>query len=556
MSRITSLSLGWLLMVHSPARGSQLTPEDASFLLETDSDPSPEAILVLAEKGGGLGVSSLLRVMDRLGTEQRRIVAESFRGRDAEQQRVFDALFQLARDEAAPVREAAIDSLRRSKSSGGGLTLLRLIDAGHPDREALAKAVHRFANAHHEETDPAFRDFQERAVQSLEPLLTDSSTSVRRETVQALSYFSHPRAEDLLFSRFDDPDANTRHYAQTRVFPVERFLGALLDYARSLPASDERRERFSDVGNWHCRRELPRFFEMFRSARSPQEKDDYRSLLEGCGSEFEPEARAALTTYVKDPDPEIRDKASILLGWVEEAERKGSEPSTPLVFFLLTSALSALLGLIFFFWAFRLLKLRALLEGLGLSNAQSIALGTVAISGEAQPRGDYLKHPYTGELCVWYRGAPREHCFYLEDGTGRLLVDPHDAVLLSEDGLLSPGERIHIVATAKRNPDAPSTSSESLRVVLGKRDEVRPFHQRIVDLLVGGLLGVTAGNRSIRRLFDNPQDVFWIWDDARRRPMSSPREVALIFAVALFAGGWMVVFFVSTTAALGFDLLR
>jgi len=38
--------------------------------------------------------------------------------------------------------------------------------------------------------------------------------------------------------------------------------------------------------------------------------------------------------------------------------------------------------------------------------------------------------------------------------------------------------------------------------------------------------------------------------------MSSPREVALIFAVALFAGGWMVVFFLSTTAALGFDLLR
>lgn len=556
MSRFTLPSLAWLLLVHSPARGAGLTPEDASFLLETDSPHSSKAIRALAEKGGGLGVSSLLRVLDRLSVEERRIVAESFRGPHSEQERVFDALFRLAQDEAPPVREAALDSLRRSRSTGAGLTLLRLIDAEYSDREAVAKAIHRFAYAHLEETAPDIRDFQERGVESLSPLLTDTSASVRRETVEALSCFSHPRAEDLLFSRFDDPDANTRYLARRRVFPVARLLPALLHYARSLPAGDERRESFSDIGYWHCRRELPRFVEMFRSAGSPQEKDDYRSLLDRCGYEFEPEARAALETYRNDPDREIRERAVTLLGWVAEAERKASKPSTSLIFLLLTSALSAVLGLLLFFWAFRLLKLRALLEGLGLANAESIALGTVAISGEAQPRGDYLKHPYTGELCVWYRGAPPEHRFYLEDGTGRVLVDPQDAVLLSEDGLLSPGERIHVVATARRNPDTSSTSNPSERIVLRKNEEARPFHRRIVNLLVGGLLGVTAGNRSMRCLFDDPHSVFWIWDDVRRRPMSSPREVILIFIVALFAGGWMVVFFLSTTAAMGFDLLR
>jgi len=68
--------------------------------------------------------------------------------------------------------------------------------------------------------------------------------------------------------------------------------------------------------------------------------------------------------------------------------------------------------------------------------------------------------------------------------------------------------------------------------------------------------GESASPISDTGIAAGPYDVFWIWDDVRRRPMSSPREVALIFVLALFAGGWMLVFFLSTTAAMGFDLLR
>ncbi|MGH9392193.1 MAG: HEAT repeat domain-containing protein, partial [Vicinamibacteria bacterium] len=252
MSRFKLLGLTWLLITPISTLRAQETPVDASFLLESESPPSPKAIRVLVDYGGSLGVSSLLSAIDRIGPEERRIVAESFRGSHAEQERVFDALFRLAQDEAAPVREAAIDSLWRSKSIGGGLTLLRLIDAGYPDREALAKAVHRFAYRRRQEEVSGAGDFEEHAVRSLEPLLTDSSTPVRYETVQALSYFSHPRAEDLLLSVIDDSDANTRYNALLRVLPVERFLEPLLSHARSISEPETRRELLYDIGYAHC----------------------------------------------------------------------------------------------------------------------------------------------------------------------------------------------------------------------------------------------------------------------------------------------------------------
>jgi len=74
-----------------------------------------------------------------------------------------------------------------------------------------------------------------RGVESLSPLLTDASTSVRREAIEALSYFSHPRAEDMLFTRFDDPDVNARYLSRRRVFPVARLLPALLDLCAVAP---------------------------------------------------------------------------------------------------------------------------------------------------------------------------------------------------------------------------------------------------------------------------------------------------------------------------------
>jgi len=551
----------------SRARAEQkLSLEEASFLLETDGEPQPEAIRSLAERGGALGVSSLLRVMDRVGPEERRVIAEGFRGDHAGQGRVLDALFRLAQDEAPPVREAAIESLQKSSSAGGGMMLLRLLEVARPDREALAGAVRRFAEARRSEssakgsdTDAETIAFEENATRALTPLLDDPSPKVRYAAVEALDALTHPRAGDLLLSSLDDPDEDTNYRARSALVERReaRFLEPLLSFAGSLTSDKERRDLYSRIAYQYCAREAPRFFEMFRAAASSAEKEDFRHLVGSCRVPLEPEVSDALKRYRSDPRREIRERASAILGWAreEEEEWKHAGPWVQRHFLLLTSGMAAFLGCLLFVWAFRLLKLRSVLEGTGLSKARSVALGTVAVSGDAQPEKGYLKHPLTGEICVWYQGADPNHRFYVEDETGRLLVEPHQAVLLSEDGLVSPGERIHIVATARRSFDKDAAPDER-RVVLGTREGPRPLQQRVVDLLVGGLLGVVAGNRSVRRLFDNAQDVFWIWDDARRRPMSSPGEVALIFSVALFAGAWMVIFFLTSAAALGVELVR
>jgi hypothetical protein len=299
---------------------------------------------------------------------------------------------------------------------------------------------------------------------------------------------------------------------------------------------------------------------MFKNAAAGK-KEDYRQFLTGCRLPLEEAVYEGLKVYAEDSDSQVRERAKAILGWERNRRQKearkilGRAVSPALL--LGTSLLSAFLGFLLFLWAFRLLKLRALLGSLGISRSRSIALGTVAMTGEAQPVNGYLEHPLTGERCLYYHGAERshpDHRFYVEDETGRVEVDPRGAVLLSEDGVVSPGERIHIVATAGKNPKAGATSDEPRRALLHKSSQPKPLYQRIADFLVGGLLGFGARRRSTRRLFTDPRDVFWIWDDARRKPMSSPRDVAFLFAVALFGGAWILVFFVSTLSVLGVEL--
>lgn len=103
-------------------------------------------------------------------------------------------------------------------------------------------------------------------------------------------------------------------------------------------------------------------------------------------------------------------------------------------------------GVFLFFYGFRKWRHLRLIQDTPTSRVRSMALGRVELHGRAQGKGE-LAAPFTGVACVWYRyqieqevrgrhgrswrtldqGSSEAWPFYLEDDTGRVLVDPEGA---------------------------------------------------------------------------------------------------------------------------------
>ncbi len=103
-------------------------------------------------------------------------------------------------------------------------------------------------------------------------------------------------------------------------------------------------------------------------------------------------------------------------------------------------------GLVLFGAGFRAWRRLRLIEDTPTSRVRSMALGRVELAGRALGKGD-LEAPFTGTACVYYRyrieqevrsnkrrswrtvaqGDSSAWGFYLEDDTGRVLVDPAGA---------------------------------------------------------------------------------------------------------------------------------
>ncbi|BCR06959.1 hypothetical protein DESUT3_40280 [Desulfuromonas versatilis] len=200
--------------------------------------------------------------------------------------------------------------------------------------------------------------------------------------------------------------------------------------------------------------------------------------------------------------------------------------------------LCGLLGLLLFVWGWRLFRLRRALADLSVANIRSAALGINNLRGEVQPcLNQLLVHPASGELCVYYAGADRDHPghrFWLLDDSGRLLVEPAGAILLSEDGVLMPGEMIQLVG------DVQPLARRGSELIVAKRREPRHHLERLAHFLVNGLLGRLFRDSSGRALFADPARLFWIWDDLDSAPLTSRRQAWSLFATVAAAGAWLV----------------
>lgn len=207
------------------------------------------------------------------------------------------------------------------------------------------------------------------------------------------------------------------------------------------------------------------------------------------------------------------------------------------------------LGAALLLWGLRLLQLQRLLRHLPVSKTRTLAPGLVALRGEVQRCGEPLFHPATDELCVYYVGAERQSSnlrFWLVDDSGRVKVDPAGMVMLSEDGMLVPGEEVHLIASAERVAEGIGAE----RWLLRKAHTPRTAFERLMHFIVNRLFGLFSGSNLSKMLFSDPRRCFWIWDDLEGKPFGNRREVALVVTIFVFAAAWITVAAIAATALL------
>lgn len=218
-----------------------------------------------------------------------------------------------------------------------------------------------------------------------------------------------------------------------------------------------------------------------------------------------------------------------------------SAPGSPIwhkIIRTLAVLLCGITGLLLVLWGNRLINLRRLLNNTPRSTIRSVAMGTHALQGEVQPWNNrLLTHPMSGEPCVYYAGADRvnpEHRFWLVDDTGRILIEPVGAILLSEDAVLLPGGKVQLVGDIRH-----STHKRAEQVV-AKRREPRHHLEVAFHFLLNQFFGNLFRDSSSRALFSDPSRLFWIWDDLGSAPFTSRWQTVSLFSSVVAAGGWLV----------------
>lgn len=116
------------------------------------------------------------------------------------------------------------------------------------------------------------------------------------------------------------------------------------------------------------------------------------------------------------------------------------------------------LGAWYFFKGFRKFRHKRVIENIETSKIRSVAIGPAEIVGKTRPFGSLLKSPITKKDCVFYsllveeyRGSGKssrwvtiyKHVstepFYVQDQTGKVLVDPTGANVVSSSYIFESG---------------------------------------------------------------------------------------------------------------------
>ncbi|CAB1056945.1 hypothetical protein D1BOALGB6SA_1684 [Olavius sp. associated proteobacterium Delta 1] len=185
----------------------------------------------------------------------------------------------------------------------------------------------------------------------------------------------------------------------------------------------------------------------------------------------------------------------------------------------------------------------AQVELLPTSRARSAAIGLVELQGRARPVSPSAKAPVL-QYNSRSADSTRKQPFYLEDDTGRILIDPRasrfrtrwmtsfggritETVLKRREQLpdlstphvmtLQPGDPVYVIGTAQPNPDAPADALDSERLVV---------RQRKMSIFTTPMWQVSQGKM---RPEHGVEDIFFLTDSkeqaARKRIMKGLWQV-------------------------------
>jgi len=530
-------------------------PSDYVRVLESEDaarwEEAVDGLLGEEDELPALAVSSVVRRLDHLPARLRARVAGAL-GQLPWHPKSLGTLVALSRSGDGNVERSATEALWSLRSPGAMDVFAGMLHEETGNRiEALRAlvATYRFWSERRE--DPAAdridlvmapergspeEIFDRRYLPSVRMLLRSDDRDEREKAFAITSAIDTPGLRNEWALLLGDPDPETRMEAMWELAGRgdPRPCPALFRHALE---ADERRTTRS-VGSACAARHFLHYFRWYEEAGDDIERAWYREMIEGATDPDlleHGEIVTGLAPYAHHTSDFLRETAVRVLAW--ETESQGEEsPSIP-SHLVLVATVSGVVGALLFVLAFRIWGLAVRVRNQPVTKAASLALGPVALQGEAQPAGRVLPHPVTGEPTVFFAGAPAGARFYLEDDTGRVLVDPQGVVLFSQDDILVPGERIHVVGYATREAGG--------EIVVTASTVTPPLYRRATDGIIRALFGLGRSTAVTRMLFTDPSRCFWIWDDLDRRPMSESRDLLWLGASVLLGGAWMVVFAVA-----------
>ena len=578
-------ALLWLFIFVLPAVAAEATikaehPSDYVRILESNQSESwDEAVRGLLGAEDELPTLAVASVVRRLPELERRLQIRlaAALAKNAWHPSTLPILVELADSDDSALEEAAMKTLLTLQSPGTMDVFRDLILAESPYRiealRSLCKTYERWLEALEEplgfgaQFDPVMDPtngspeeiFDRRYLPAVSTLLRSPDADIRGSAVSITSFQDTPGLREEWALMLQDSDPSIRWDALWALSdrgdprPCPALFVHAEEVARTWTDEYSRDHRLGSIGATCRRTYYLDYFRWYREAREETSRLLYREMIDGAtglGLLEYSSIIEGLQPLADDPDPFIRETAGRVLEWQEgknaegrgEVIRGGIRP----VVLVALAAIAGLVGVLLFVWSFRLYLLAVRVRNRPISKTRSVAMGPVALQGEAQSFGEYLRHPVTEEPCVYYAGADVEHPgarFYLEDDTGRILIDPRRAVLFSDDGVIVAGEKVHLVGFAHRE-------GREGRIVVAKDPARPPLYSRLTHRLIEALFGFGRKTSVTKMLFSDPTRCFWIWDDLERRPMGEARDVGWLAASTLLGGAWIIVFAVAVLALL------
>ena len=496
-------------------------------------------------------VASVLRRMDVLRGPDRIALCGAL-GTAWRDPRALDALLKLARDPEPDIRRAARVSLSEQARHLSADALLQLAaEAGDGRKKFLQSWQGRYGDVKGLQRSPRnaaliahARQLDEEPAFSILRNLAGGSDDVADAATEALGLLVDIRVEDELFrlamaGRHTASIQLARRGDARALDPLVAWGHASASRARN---DFDRKRTLESVGHAFPALFFPRLIALYRAAADPSQKQEARWMIEGhLGSKLldEPAALQEMRGLANDPDEFLRGTAVKVLGWERDRDAERSAPERARRTWIVTGSLAGIvLGVMIYLLAFRLLMLKRFVQHLPVQKIRSAPAGLVALQGKVEP---YLNqntmHPFTGEKCVVFEHT--RYPFWVDDGTGRILVEPQGAALLSEDGMLVRGEQVLVVGMLQRGIPAGETS---VQPYVARRDHELTWFTRVNEWVVRAATGLFLGRDAARMMFLNQRQCFWIWDDFDERPFLAERETSGMTAGLLFAGAWILVF--------------